>query len=474
MKSKFEKDIKNSAYKSVPDGWDEIKKIAEQTLDENRSESNKHNFKPYIIAAACLCIVIACAAVIKGMPSDNIPAMSGVSDTEAEDKPVSKTSTSISNHIEKSTRDASVEVSLDFCRDLFVVWAGSVYNAESEDALVDAISDYVRMDYTLYEAFEKSDNNTKLAFAVTVSDKTDYGKMFAELTEKCDAAKEKMNEAANKCIEKYTASGEMSYNEARARIYSDSEFVNARNEYLKIHKEKETAILLERYERNKGAVEELKKYGFELVYDAKNEKYQPYLSACNALAVMTATKEQLLSLENKTLEYNYNLKAAAVNGEDYEYTDMYSYGEVQLAKNSKITDGLLQAYEEADGEKLRVYVSIGYFGKEYTVEEINAAALAATGMTEEEYMYHGDMEAANKYREAHNRLTYHIDYNEEVVERLLKDGELLELQNHSSAFIAELTYERALELCESKEIAYIALEEEMNMNPLGLDMPILE
>lgn len=474
MKSKFEKDIKNSAYKSVPDGWDEIKKIAEQTLDENKSKSNKHNFKPYIIAAACLCIVIACAAVIKGMPSDNIPAISGVSDTEAEDKPVPETSTILNNHTEKSTCDASVEVSGDFGRDLVEVWAGSLYSVEVEDDLAGGIGKHINMNYTLYEAFEKSGNNTKLAFAVTVNDDTDYGKMFAELIEKCNAAKEEMNEAADKCIEKYTASGEMSYNEARARIYSDPEFLNARSEYLKLYKEKETAILLERYERNKGAVEELKKYGFEVVYDARDEKYQPYLSACNALAVMTATKEQLLSLENETLEYNYNLKAAAVNGEDYEYTDIYSYGEVQLAENSKITDGLLQDYKEADGEKLKVYVSIGYFGKEYTAEEINAAALAATGMTEEEYMYHGDMEAANKYRETHNRLTYHIDYNEEVVERLLKDGELVELQNHSSAFIAELTYDRVLELCENKEIAYIALEEEIYAPVNGADLPILE
>lgn len=467
MKSNFEKDIKNSAYKSVPDGWDKIKKAAEQTLDENKSEKRKYSFKPYIIAAACLCIVIACAAVLKGMPSDGIPVLSGVSDTEAEDKSVSETLTVMSSLAEISTCDSFPEVSEDFCRDL-VVWAGSLYNEETEDALVGTISDYVRMSYKLYEELEKLGTGTKIAFVVTVNDNTDYGKMFAELTEKCNAAKEEMNEAANRCIEKYMASGEMSYSEARARIYSDPEFVNARNEYLKLYGEKETAVLLERYERNKSAVEELKKYGFEVVYDARDEKYQPYLSAYNGLAVMTATKEQLLSLEDETLVYHYYLKPAAINAEDYEYTDFYSYGEVQLAENSKITNSLLQAYKEADGGKLRVFVFIGYFGKEYTVEEIDAAALAATGMTEEEYLYHADMEAADKYRETHNRLTYHIDYNEEVVERLLKDGELVELQNYNSAFIAGLTYERALELCENKEIAYIALEEEMNSSGIEL------
>lgn len=461
MKSKFEKNIKKAAYESVPDGWDEIRKAAAQTFEKNTIERKKYNFKPYVIAAACVCIVIVCAVILKGVPSDNIPVTPGVSGTNTGDKSAPETSTS----------DSSAGVSEDSGRD-DIVWAGSLQNVEAEEAFACSISKYIRTDSALYGELQKTEAGAKIAFAVSVYDETDYAKLFAEPINKCNAAKEKMKDAADKCIEKYTAPGEMSYNEARARIYSDPEFVNARNEYRRLYADKETAILLERYERSRGAIEELKKYGFEVVYDAKNEKYQPYLSACSAVAVMTATKEQLLSLENEKLGYNYKLKAAAINAEDYEYTDIYSYGEVGLAENSKITDALMKVYKEADGEKLRVYVSIGYLGREYTVEEINAAALAATGMTEEEYFYNGDREAAEKYREAHNRLTYHIDYNEDVVERLLKDGELIELQNHSSAFIAQLTYDRALELCENKEIAYIALEGENNSSVT--DLPIME
>lgn len=471
MKSKFEKNIKKAAYDSVPDGWDEIRKAAAQTFEKDTIERKKYSFKPYVIAAACVCIVIVCAVILKGVPSDNIPVTPGVSGTNTGDKSAPETSTRLSSYTETSTSDSSAGVSEDSGRD-DIVWSGSLQNVEAEEALVCSIGKYIRTDSEFYEEIKKMGTGTRIAFAVSVYDETDYAKLFAEPIKKCNAAKEKMKDAADKCIEKYTASGEMSYNEARARIYTDPEFVNARNEYRKLYKEKETAILLERYERSKGAVDELEKYGFELVYDARDEKYQPYLSAYNALAVMTATKEQLLSLEDETLEFNYKLKAAAINAENYEYTDIYSYGEVGLAENSKISTDLLQAYKKADGEKLRVYVSIGYFGKEYTAEEIDAAALAATGMSQDEFLYNGDREAAEKYRETHNRLTYHIDYNEDVVERLLKDGELIELRNHSSAFVAQLTYERASELCENKEIAYIALEEELN--PLGTDLPILE
>lgn len=68
MKSKLEKSLKEKAYKSVPDKWDELKKeISEaETKPENPVKHNqKINVKPYIAAAASIIVIIGCAVGIK-------------------------------------------------------------------------------------------------------------------------------------------------------------------------------------------------------------------------------------------------------------------------------------------------------------------------------------------------------------------------------------------------------------------------
>lgn len=67
MKSKLEKSLKEKAYKSVPDKWDELKKEiseAETKPEIPVKHKQKINVKPYI-AAASIIVIIGCAVGIK-------------------------------------------------------------------------------------------------------------------------------------------------------------------------------------------------------------------------------------------------------------------------------------------------------------------------------------------------------------------------------------------------------------------------
>lgn len=75
MKSKLEKSLKEKAYASVPDKWDELKKeISEaETKPEIPVKHNqKINVKPYIAAAASIIVIIGCAVGIKIMRNDRV------------------------------------------------------------------------------------------------------------------------------------------------------------------------------------------------------------------------------------------------------------------------------------------------------------------------------------------------------------------------------------------------------------------
>lgn len=75
MKSKLEKSLKEKAYKSVPDKWDELKKeISEaETKPEIPVKRNSGvTIRPFIAAAASLIVIIGCAVGIKIMRNDRV------------------------------------------------------------------------------------------------------------------------------------------------------------------------------------------------------------------------------------------------------------------------------------------------------------------------------------------------------------------------------------------------------------------
>lgn len=478
MKNRFEKELRDKAYSAVPDRWAEIKNEARSILPENTKKV--YPVKAYIAAAACLCVVIASVVIFKGISSDKIGVIGTSTTLNSKETTVQGDATAaalterISDDITKPPESDTTESGTSYFCIPYVWWAGDLPPAEEPefDSSVKYIGDSVRLHVELVQAFDEAEENTELAFVVTVSDNTDYIKKYPELVKARDEAKNELDETAEKCVEKYMAQGDVSYEEASARKFNDEEFIKAREKYREANGKLETAILLARYENNKGAIAELEKYGFYVaerdeegalvggVIDARNEKYQSYLSAYGGLAVMVGTKTEILSLEKADLNYTYMLYAAAENADEYEYTDAYSRSEVNLMIDTNISVELMQAYEKSNGEPMRVKLTIGYFGEEMTVEEIRAAAFKEIGMTEEEFNQNGTVDDLNRYREAFNRLTYHTDYYEEAAERLFKDGELVEVNPVSASLTADLTYERALELLENKEVAYIRLEGE--------------
>lgn len=70
MKSKFENDLKNKAYESVPDRWEEVKKEASEVIPEKPIKLKKNvNYKQIVAAAASLIVVIGCGVGVKAISS---------------------------------------------------------------------------------------------------------------------------------------------------------------------------------------------------------------------------------------------------------------------------------------------------------------------------------------------------------------------------------------------------------------------
>lgn len=68
MKSKFENDLKNKAYESVPDRWEEVKKEASEIIPEKPIKLKKNvNYKQIVAAAASLIVVIGCGVGVKAI-----------------------------------------------------------------------------------------------------------------------------------------------------------------------------------------------------------------------------------------------------------------------------------------------------------------------------------------------------------------------------------------------------------------------
>lgn len=68
MKSKFENDLKNKAYESVPDRWEEVKKEASESIPEKPIKLKKNvNYKQIVAAAASLIVVIGCGVGVKAI-----------------------------------------------------------------------------------------------------------------------------------------------------------------------------------------------------------------------------------------------------------------------------------------------------------------------------------------------------------------------------------------------------------------------
>lgn len=309
----------------------------------------------------------------------------------------------------------------------------------------------------MWDGLEAAEDDTVFAFTVQVFG-VEEAKRLPKLEGPMSQAQWDLQRVSEECVAELMTQRGISEEEARARKYTHPRFIAAREAYKNAVAEYAEVWVPTLYRQYKPAFDALRELGCTVLYTGEDVEYIPYLYERNAIGVMTATKAQLLEWQDKEMEHQYFLAAAAEDAAEQDYTDSFTGGEIALADDSKLTDDVIAAFEQANGDSIQVLCKIAYFGNRYTDRgERQQAVYAALGTTEEQYWSSGDPtgELWERYHKANENILFHIDYNIEVAEKLLKDGELVEMQDRNSAFIAELTYERAMELAENKEIAYI-------------------
>jgi len=140
--------------------------------------------------------------------------------------------------------------------------------------------------------------------------------------------------------------------------------------------------------------------------------------------------------------------------------------EILLAGEGKLTVELVEAYEQSAGTALNVVIHVGYIGDDDGVlikDELEAAAIKALGLTADAFwaLVAGPdgSEWMDRLIAEKNRIVYNEDYQENVAESYLLEGELVDIVYHAWEIRAVMTYERAMEISKHKEIGYIDLKE---------------
>ncbi len=325
----------------------------------------------------------------------------------------------------------------------------------------------VYFEHSLKDALENASDTDRIAFAVQVyGDGVNRADDLTALRDKVNAAEEVLGNIANAEIERLMAQCGISRAEAAARKFTEGEFPSARAEALAARREYAEEWAQSYFENNSELFAALKDFGFEVLYSGGDAKYAVYLERISALGVLVGTKAQIEAFAESETAVIYNLCGAVSSAELINPTDFYSGSEVYLEDGSGLSAAVKEQFAELEsGETLRVKVVYAYFGKEYqSKEELGQAALDAIGldMTFLEWYCSSDNELFDKYfeqfQEAKRKILHNTGFKESVVAQLLRDGELVKMEEWNDYFIAELTYERALEIAQSTDVAYIDTE----------------
>ena len=326
-------------------------------------------------------------------------------------------------------RDGSIGIQADFCE--------KVLSAASDDSLI--------------------------AFSFNASKGTAAGidKMQEELSNECYLLSGRADEALITAAERLEKDKNITNAEAMARATGDSEYLRLVGEYREKAEEYERYLRSVHYERNKDTIETFEKLGFTVISKGTDDDFDRYLCFGSGGAVLAGTKEQIDALSLEDFEGVEHITLYGSSKADLPRI----YGEpkriVHLREDSKLTDELLAAYEENGGAALKVRIKPGWdddLWGEWV--DPHVYAYEAIGLhSEEEFNEAGPdiltSEKVDLFYEVLNKYTNWV--NEERFGSFFKEGELIEARGYAWDLIAELTCERALELCENKCIAYITL-----------------
>lgn len=406
-------------------------------------------FKQVFTAVLCLCLVFLLLGCSAGTPPVSEPPA-------AESAPVPTP--------EPTPDPTPTPTPYDPFGDPAVLWSDELdYLGMSTPRLPSGIS----VSYLLNAALEAAGDNDLLALTVVSLPKSvRNGEEYEALYAAYDRAQEHLSDTGLRVTAELQDALGISEQEADARKYSHPDVIRARADLRTATEALRAYVLTRNLEQNRALLDTLAEKGFIPVYDASDPAYHNYLASLDAqraIATVIGTKAQLLALDPEELNSPYLTFAHALRDADtLEYRDSYTYFEIHLAADSKLTDELMAAYEENGGEALPVSVKIAYWGRVYGWQEAENKVLWDMGFGNITDLYaYGTPEDEEEFHEKFDRLYYHLDYNEDVVTRLLREGELTRWDQweeyRACSFLAELTYERALELAQDKEIAYIGL-----------------
>ena len=166
------------------------------------------------------------------------------------------------------------------------------------------------------------------------------------------------------------------------------------------------------------------------------------------------------------IPYYIKLYPAVEDAENYRPATVETTGEeILLAGDSKLTVELVEAYEQSAGAALNVVIHVGYIGDDEEVpvkDELEVAAIKALGLTADAFwaLVEGPdgSEWMDRLIAEKNRIVYNKDYQENVAERYLLEGELVDITYYAWEIEAVMTYDRAMEISKHKEIGYIDLK----------------
>ena len=312
----------------------------------------------------------------------------------------------------------------------------------------------------LSDYYKDYDDDTLLAWVVYIS-RDGAGKYTSSDTKQRveDTFGEYVKER-NRIEKRLIAEKGMSPYEAMARKFKDKEFIELHDRYMSEIYSLKSEAMRRLYESEGEKLEVLLKYGVTIEYTAENEAYRGYLYNFSGLGVIAATRKQLRQIRSETKgEYQFY---PAVNGAEYcEHYDSFDSAfnyKVDLPDGQKITVDAREAFEKAGGEKVSVALYLAYRNeKVYEKGEAQALALAQMGMTYDQVMNSNDIDLVQRMIE----LTRYIDsdsaFVDGVTEKVLREGEFKMDLPWSKIIYAEVTYERALEIAECDDIAYIEL-----------------
>ncbi len=403
------------------------------------------------IAAGATGIAAACAAVIIfAIPKNNPAPVITPTGTETE-----------------STSAAHAEL----------IWTGGDIGFPSSKSSSEAlygqmIGEHLFCDMSIVDAVDEYKGTDKeIVFALeytTPSDK--YDRASYDLV--YNQAYENRHIVLQELTKKFKDSLNISSTEAEIRAMSTAEYAEANQKFFETEKALRISLFDSCVSNGAELIKTLSDFGFSIIADSANPDYYDYMSDLSYICIFSGTSDDILSFgETYDGENHFRFKEVSESASSYRsMPDIYPH----IPEDSKLTEGVSAAFEAQPGQAITVVVHTGYIGEYVDEHEL---AYAALGMTEEEFNSAKNLtnEQLDLYYEVLNgdKNYYHV-YCRNVINELLAPEEIVELRDYISECTATLTKERAEELSQHKEIAYIELEREFNSPNIGIMNRVVE